>query len=471
MASLITQLRSTLAADQVLEGEQIGDDYTHDECLNLGGNRPAALVRPSTTAEVSAILRLCQEHRVAVTVRGSGTGLSGGCIPAPDGILLSTERMKRIVEVDLDNHIAVVQPGVTLGELDEATRPHGLTYPIQPGEASASLGGNVATNAGGMRAVKYGVTRNQVLGLQVVLAGGDVVDCGGKFVKASSGYDLTQLVIGSEGTLGVVTEITVKLVPRLTHRQSLLAPFENVEQITRAVPKIVQSGVGPLFVEYLDALSMAGVLQRQKLELGIPEAVRSRALAYLLIVVESTSETRNQEDVEQLGQLCVEQGACDVYVLPKNQAGKVIQGREESFWAGKAAGLSDQVDVVVPRAQLATFMAESQRIASETASLIVGTGHAGDGNVHLGIFQPDEAVRTRVMNAIFDASQKLGGIVSAEHGIGLAKKKYYNAREQPAKLALMRRIKLAFDPYGIMNPGKVFDLDASEHERRETLPS
>jgi glycolate oxidase len=349
---------------------------------------------------------------------------------------------------------------VTLGELDEATRPHGLTYPIQPGEASASLGGNVATNAGGMRAVKYGVTRNQVLGLQLVLPGGDVIDCGGKFVKASSGYDLTQLVIGSEGTLGVVTEIIVKLVPRLIHRQSLLAPFENVEQITRAVPKIVQSGVGPLFVEYLDALSMAGVLQRQKLELGIPEAVRSRALAYLLIVVESASEARNAEDVEQLGQLCVEHGACDVYVLPKNQAGKLIQGREESFWAGKAAGLHDQVDVVVPRAQLAVFMAESQRIATETSSLIVGTGHAGDGNVHLGIFQPDEVVRTRVLNAIFDAGQKLGGIVSAEHGIGLAKKKYYTAREQPAKLALMRRIKTAFDPHGIMNPGKVFDLEA-----------
>ena len=459
MENVITQLRTVLAADQVLSGDQIGDDYAHDECLNIGGTRPALVVRPATTEQVSAVLELCQRHRLPVTVRGSGTGLSGGCIPAQGSLVLSTERMKKIVEVDTENHIAVVQPGVTLGELDEATHPLGLSYPIQPGEQSASLGGNVATNAGGMRAVKYGVTRNQVLGLQLVLPGGEVIDCGGKFVKASSGYDLTQLVIGSEGTLGVVTQVTLKLVPRLIHHQCLLAPFENVEQITRAVPKIVQSGVGPLFVEYMDALSMAGVLSRQKIDLGIPEDVRSRALAYLLIVVESASEARNAEDVEQLGTLCIEHGACDVYVLPKNQAGKVIQGREESFWAGKAAGLSDQVDVVVPRAQLAVFMAESQRIASETQSLIVGTGHAGDGNVHLGIFQPDEAVRSKVMNAIYDASQKLGGIVSAEHGIGLAKKPYYTAREQPAKLALMRRIKLAFDPLGIMNPGKVFDLD------------
>jgi glycolate oxidase len=459
MESLITQLRGELAADQVLAGDQIGEDYTHDECLNLTGTRPAVVVRPATTEQVSAIMRLADEQRVPVTVRGSGTGLSGACIPASGGLLLSTERMKRILELDIENHMAVVQPGVTLAELEAATRPHGLTYPIQPGEESASLGGNVATNAGGMRAVKYGVTRNQVFGLQLVLPGGDVIDCGGKFVKASSGYDLTQLVIGSEGTLGVVTAITVKLVPWLAHRECLLAPFENVDQITRAVPKIVQSGVGPLFVEYLDALSMAGVLTRQKIELGIPESIRSRALAYLLIVVESASAARNAEDVEELGKLCVEHGACDVYVLPKNQAGKVIAGREESFWAGKAAGLNDQVDVVVPRAQLATFMAESQRIASETSSLIVGTGHAGDGNVHLGIFQADEAVRSKVMNAIFDASQKLGGIVSAEHGIGIAKKKYYTAREQPEKLALMRRIKTAFDPHGIMNPGKVFDLE------------
>jgi glycolate oxidase len=377
-------------------------------------------------------------------------------VPLPNGLLLSTERMKRI-EIDADNHIASVQPGVTLGELEEATRPHGLAYPIQPGEASATLGGNVATNAGGMRAVKYGVTRNQVLGLQAVLPGGEVIDCGGRFVKASSGYDLTQLIVGSEGTLAVVTNVLLKLVPRITHRATALAPFSGVDAITRAVPKIVQSGVGPLFVEYLDALSMAGVMSRQKIELGIPEGIKSQALAYLLLVVEGMSEERVATDIETLGQLCVELGALDLYVLPKATATKVIQGREESFWAGKAAGLHDQIDVVVPRARLSDLMAEAQRIATETSSLIVGTGHAGDGNVHLGVFQPDEAVRNRVLDAVFDAAQRLGGIVSAEHGIGTAKKKYYLAREQPEKLALMQRIKRAFDPHGIMNPGKVFD--------------
>ena len=456
MSTLLNDLRAIVGDAHALPGEQASEDYMHDEALGVTGTRAQVVVRPSSTAEVSAILALADARRVPITVRGAGTGLSGGCVPRADGLLLSTERMKRI-EVDVDNHIASVQPGVTLGELDEATRPHGLAYPIQPGEASATLGGNVATNAGGMRAVKYGVTRNQVLGLQAVLPGGEVVDCGGRFVKASSGYDLTQLIVGSEGTLAVVTDILLKLVPRVAQRATALAPFPSVEQITRAVPKLVQSGIGPLFVEYLDALSMAGVMSRQKLDLGMPEAVRNNAHAYLLLVVEGATEERTQADIEALGQVAVEHGALDLYLLPKNVASKVIQGREESFWAGKAAGLNDQVDVVVPRSRLADFMAASQRVATETSSFIVGTGHAGDGNVHLGIFQPDEAIRTRVMNAIYDAAQELGGIVSAEHGIGTEKKKYYVAREQPEKLALMRRIKRAFDPNGIMNPGKVFD--------------
>lgn len=450
------ELRAIVSSRHVLAGADISDDYTHDEVLNLPGVKPALVVVPGTTDEVARILRVADARRIPVTVRGAGTGMSGACIPSEGGLVVSTARMKKI-EIDAENHIAVVEPGATLGELDEATRPHGLCYPVQPGEDTASLGGNVATNAGGMRAVKYGVTRNQVLGLTAVLPSGEVIECGGKFVKASSGYDLTQLIIGSEGTLAVVTRILLKLYPRLTERTALLAPFENVGQITRAVPKIVQSGASPLFVEYLDALSMAGVCKRQDIDLGIAEEVKQKALAYLLVLIEGRSEARNEEDAQTIGAVCLEHGALDVFVLPKNQAGKVIKGREESFWAGKAAGLSDQVDVVVPRASLSAYMEKAQEIGTAHGTFIVGTGHAGDGNVHLGIFQPDPEVRARVMNALFDVGASMGGIVSAEHGIGLAKKKYYVARENTDKLALMRRIKAAFDPHGIMNPGKVFD--------------
>ncbi len=209
------QLARVVEPAHVLTGDAITEDYTHDEALTVAGRRPAFVVRPSTTAQVAEILRIANEARIPVTARGTGTGLSGACVPGADAIVVSFERMNRILEIDTENHVAVVEPGVTLDQLDEVAAAHGLVYPVFPGEYSASLGGNVATNAGGMRAVKYGVTRHQVLGLEAVLATGEVIRTGGKFVKATTGYDLTQLIIGSEGTLALVTEATLKLYPRL----------------------------------------------------------------------------------------------------------------------------------------------------------------------------------------------------------------------------------------------------------------
>jgi glycolate oxidase len=419
------------------------------------------VVRPSTTEQVSRILALAQEHRIPVTTRGAGTGLSGGCIPTEESLLLSTERMKRIIEIDSENHVAVVEAGVTLFELDEATAAHGLRYPIQPGEASASLGGNIATNAGGMRAVKHGVTRHQVLGLEAVLPGGEVIQCGGKFVKVSSGYDLTQLIIGSEGTLCVVTKATLKLVPRMTQRLTLLAPFENAEDITRAVPKVVHSGVSPSLVEYLDWVGMGGAVRRGGADLSIPEEMKQKAKAYLLVVLEGNDSNRVQEDGESLGELLLGENALDVFFLSESEASKIIEGREGAFWSGKEAGMADQVDVVVPRASLSKYVESVQGIAQAHQTFITFTGHAGDGNIHLGIFQNDPKVFSDVMGEIYDLATKMGGMVSAEHGIGRAKKKYYQKLEDPVRLALMRKIKAAFDPENIMNPGVVFDGQTS----------
>src|SRR5690606_7954247 len=218
--------------------------------------------------------------------RGSGTGLSGACVPVEGGVVVSFERMASILEIDATNHVAVVQPGVTLQQLDEALQPHGLVYPVFPGESSASLGGNVATNAGGMRAVKYGVTRHQVLGLTAVLGTGETLSTGGKFVKATTGYDLTQLIIGSEGTLALVTEAILRLYPRPAHAATLLAPFTTLEAIAEAVPRIVASGIGPLIVEYIDRMAMAGIVKASGLDLGVPADVKSHAAAYLVVVLE-----------------------------------------------------------------------------------------------------------------------------------------------------------------------------------------
>ena len=452
MTNIAARLLEILPAGQVLTGEAITDDYTHDESLTCTPQRPAVVVFPVTTQDVVAVIRLADEVLAPVTTRGSGTGLSGGCVPRPGGILLSFERMNRILEIDTDNQVAVVQPGVTLAQLDEATAADGLVYPVFPGENSASLGGNVATNAGGMRAVKYGVTRHQVLGLEAVLATGEVIRTGGKFVKATTGYDLTQLIVGSEGTLAVVTEIALRLYPRPAHSATVLVPFRSITEIAAAVPRIIASGADPLVLEYIDTLSMAAATANVGLDLGISAEVKDAALAYLVVVLENGRSDRLDEDVNTLGGLLEELGAIGVYVLPPVSAVRLLDAREKAFWVAKQFGANDIVDVVVPRASIPDYLAAVSRLTQEHATTVVGAGHAGDGNVHLSIFQSDDETRHTVMYAIFEAGLAFGGAISAEHGIGTEKKPYFLALEDPTKIRLMRGIKLSFDPHGILNP-------------------
>ena len=457
MADVIERLAEVVPAERLLSGDAIGEDYTHDECLTVAAVTPSVVVRPESTAEVAEVLRFADAERIPVTARGAGTGLSGSAIPGAESIVVSFERMDRVLEIDTENHIAVVQPGVRLDQLDQITREHGLVYPVFPGEYSASLGGNVATNAGGMRAVKYGVTRHHVLGLETVLPGGQVMRTGGKFVKASSGYDLTQLVIGSEGTLALVTEATLKLYPRAQHAATVLAPFTTLEQVTSAVPRIVDSGIGPLILEYIDLLTMSATQSFCGLELGIPQEVKDTALAYLVVMLEDSVESRLDEDTQQLAEMLSTLGAIDVYVLPPSSAAELIDAREKAFWMAKANGADDVIDIVVPRASIPAFMDRVSALAGEYEAWIAGCGHAGDGNVHMGVFCGDDDKRSQLLTALFAAGIELGGAISGEHGVGVAKKPYFNALEDPEKLALMRRIKSAFDPNGILNPGVIFD--------------
>lgn len=438
-------------------GDAVGEDLTHDEALGLAPVRPLAVVRPASTDEVAAVVRWASAAGVPLTARGSGTGLSGACLPRADGVVVSFERMGAIVEIDADDQVAVVQPGVTLAELDAATAAHGLVYPVFPGESSASLGGNVATNAGGMRAVRYGVTRHNVLGLTAVTGAGDVIHTGGRIVKATSGYDLTQLIIGSEGTLAVATEVTLRLHPRLTHGATILVPFPDLEHVAAAVPRIVASGIGPTILEYIDLVTMGAITANVGLDLGVPADVQAAALAYLVIVLENRTAARVEEDTAELAALVEAMGALDVYVLPSGAGAALIDAREKAFWTAKAAGAHDIVDVVVPRGRIPEYLARCQELAAQHESLVVGCGHAGDGNVHLSVFQPDPVVRSRLMSAILSAGVSLGGAVSGEHGIGRSKKPYFLETVEPAALELMRGIKATFDPAGILNPGAIFD--------------
>jgi glycolate oxidase len=457
MTDLVSRLRDALGSGNVLSGDAIPDDYAHDEALTATPVVPLAVARPGDAQDVAKLLGIAAELGIPVTARGSGTGLSGACIPRADGIVCSFERMNKILEIDLDNHVAVVEPGVTLDQLDEATAAHHLVYPVFPGENSASLGGNVATNAGGMRAVKYGVTRNQVLGLEAVLATGEIIRTGGKFVKATTGYDLTQLIIGSEGTLAMVTQATLKLYPRPPEIATVLVPFASLEDVASAVPTIVRSGVDPMVLEYVDGTGMTLLAANVGLDLGIPDDVQAKAAAYLIVVLEGHHADRVEADLGALAELVGTLGALDVYVLPPRSGALLIEAREKAFWVIKGMGANDIVDVVVPRASVPEYLAQVRAIGEEHGTFIGAAGHAGDGNIHLSVFQADDAVRKVVMRAILEAGIGLGGAISAEHGIGKEKKQYFLELEDPAKLALMRRIKAAFDPHGILNPGTLLD--------------
>ena len=432
--------------------------------------RPAYLAKPARTDEVARLLKTATEHRIPVTARGSGTGLSGAAIPRADALLISFERMNAVLEVDTTNQVAVVQPGVTLTELDAATVDFGLRYMVHPGELSSSVGGNVGTNAGGMRAVKYGIARHNVLGLQAALPTGEIIRTGGKIAKVSTGYDLTQLIVGSEGTLALATEVIVKLHPRLDHSATVLAPFADFDQVMAAVPKILASGLGPYILEYVDNMTMAALVHTQNLELGIPDTIRDTCQAYLVVALENRTADRLDEDVERAGELLAELGALDVYVLEGGSARKLIEAREKAFWTLKAVGADDLIDTVVPRGAMPKFLAAARGLAAAAGGGAVGCGHAGDGNVHLAIFCKDPDVRKKLMTDIFALAMELGGAISGEHGLGRAKTPYFLDLEDPVKVDLLRRIKRSFDPAGILNPDVLFAAEEPINDRSPQSP-
>jgi glycolate oxidase len=455
MTDVLEELRKVVGDANVRSGSEVHPDYTHDEAMTTEPIAPLAVVLPTSTTDVTEILRVASQWRVPVVSRGSGTGLSGGCQPVADGIVIAFDHMREIREIDVENQVAVVEPGVTLEQLDQALAPLGLAYPVSPGEQSASLGGNVATNAGGMRAVRYGVTRHHVLGLEVVLADGTVMRTGGKFVKSSSGYDLTQLLIGSEGTLAVTTEVTLKVQPRRVEVTTVLAPFATLAAVAHAVPPIVASGVDPSILEYIDVLAMAGITANVGLDLGIPDDIRAATLAYLVVVLEGTNPTRLAEDTEALAGLLSTCGALDVFVLPGRAGAELISAREKAFFASKAAGADDIVDAVVPRAGIPAYLARVAELADRHGALITGCGHVGDGNVHLSIFQPAADRRAALLHEIFETAIAAGGAISGEHGIGTAKLSYFLETQDAVNLALMRSIKAVFDPLGILGPDRL----------------
>ena len=424
----VSCLREIVGEKYVLTGDAISEDYAHDE---LGEVRafPEVLVEPGSAEEVAQVLRYAYLKGFPVTTRGAGTGLVGGCVPLYGGVLLTTRRLNRILEIDTDNLMATVEAGVVLMDFQETVEKLGLLYAPDPGEKSATIGGNVATNAGGMRAVKYGVTRDHVVGLEVVLPTGEIVQLGGKVAKTSSGYSLLHLMIGSEGTLGVITKVTVKLLPRPAKVLTLLVPFASLEQAIETVPQIMRSRLLPQAIELVER----DVLLSAERFLGKPFPHRTSP-AYLILRFDGNPGDI-EANYEATAELLLEAGAQDVLIAD-------TVDRQEGIWnvrgafleALKAESEMDEVDVVVPKSAIAEFIKFTKELEAEFGVRIRSFGHAGDGNLHIYILRDelDRAVwksrMEKIMELLYAKSRELGGQVSGEHGIGLAKKEYLKAR-------------------------------------------
>ncbi|MBT3363953.1 MAG: FAD-binding protein [Chloroflexi bacterium] len=457
---LIQTMAQIVGAKNVITGHEEMASYTGDESPTSKPHYPDIVVKPGDTAEVAAVLALANQNKIAVTPRGAGTGISGGAVPIKGGIVLSMERMNRILEIDADNFVVVTQPGVRLMDLCQAVEAEGLYYPLYPGEKSAFIGGNVATNAGGMRAVRYGVTRSFVLGLEAVLSTGQIVRTGGKYVKCSTGYDLTQLLIGSEGTLAVITEVILKLSTPPGMREVLWVPFTSLQQAIKTVPQILKTGVPVIGLEFLekDIIDMI----EQYLERKIPF---SENPAFLLVILEGATSDEVYESANRISEVCTTNGAVDVYIPTGEHAKReLLEAREKMFPAIRRYDPIEVVDAVVPRSRIADFVSHVKGISIRYKISITAPGHAGDGNVHLHLMgkgiAPDEweSKVPEMMNEIYSAAVAMGGTISGEHGIGYEKKKYLHIAMDEHKIDLMRRVKAAFDPNCILNPGKVFDL-------------
>ncbi|MFC2065930.1 FAD-binding oxidoreductase [Chloroflexota bacterium] len=457
-SDIVALLTEIVGDKNVLTGDE-RENYSRDEAPKSKSILPDVVTKPENTDAVARILRLANDRNIPVTPRGGGTGLSGGAVPIYGGIVISLERMNRILEIDKDNFAATVEPGVPLSDFYPAVDKHGLYYPLYPGETSATIGGTIATNAGGMRAVKYGVTRNFVLGLEAVLPAGEIIQTGGKFVKCSTGYDLTQLLTGSEGTLALITKIILKLTTPPGRREILFIPFHSLHDAIKSVPDILKEKSIPVGIEFMerDIINMVEQYTGKEIPLHDYEA-------FLMIIAEADNEDEINRAACDIGEVCRNHGAVDVFIPGSERAKRnLLEAREKFYSVIGHFGMLDLADVVVPRSRIAEFAERVKGIGSKHGIPVVIYGHAGDGNVHLhpmgqGVGEGEEKVK-KLLTEIYEVGVSLGGTISGEHGLGFAKKGYLPIAADENKIDLMKRIKRAFDPNNIMNPGKIFDLD------------
>lgn len=458
-AAIVKALRGIVGQRNVLLDAEALEPYTHDEVVGLFAD-PEVAVRVTSAEQVAEIFKLAQRERIPVTPRGAGYGLSGGAVPVHGGIVLSLEKMNRILEIDQENLMVTVEPGVITGDLHRAVEEEGLFYPPDPASLdSCTIGGNIAEGAGGPRAVKYGVTKDYVYGLEAVLPSGEIVQMGGKRVKDVTGYNLIQLLVGSEGTLAVVTKIILRLLPLPRYLVDLLVPFDTFTSVAQTVSDIIERRIVPATIEFMERDSVLAVERLLGKELPFRDAA-----AQLLIQIDGNFKETLDAEYEAVAELCLDNGAIDVLVAKDSRTrDRLWEARRLIIDAlNNESPMNHMEDVVVPRAQLSALLAGIQEIASRLGVRIVSFGHAGDGNVHVNVMQDDlpeerwQEVMPQTSEALYRLAISLGGTISGEHGIGLTRRHYLPLALDEAQIAIMRGIRQVFDPNRILNPGKIF---------------
>lgn len=459
--AIIEQFRQISGAGFVLLDEESLNNYGHDETEHLLFP-PEVVIRPRTAEEISAIMKICNGHRIPVTPRGAGTGLSGGALPHLGGVLISTDRMNAILTIDERNLQVITEPGVITEVLQNAVKEKGLFYPPDPSSrGSCFIGGNIAENSGGPKAVKYGVVKDYVLNLEIVLPNGEIIWTGANVLKNSTGYNLTQLVVGSEGTLGIVTKIVLKLIPLPKYDLLMLVPFQSLEKAGEAVSAIFRAGFTPSALELveIDALRIVSEFVDSS---AVP--VTEGTAAHLIIEVDGNHLDTLMIEMETIGTLLADFDAGEPYFADDaQQKAELWKLRRRAAEAVKIQGYTIEEDTVVPRAELPALIRGVKALGIQYNFQAVCYGHAGDGNLHIRIKKEgiansnDDPEVIRGIRALFKLVHELGGTISGEHGIGLLQKNYLDIVFNETQLQLMRGIKKAFDPNNILNAGKIFD--------------
>ncbi len=455
-AAFLDELRAALGPENVLTAPEDLTVYAFDGTAALRA-QPALVALPGNAEEVAATLKIAARHKVPVTPRGSGTGLSGGSV-SEGGLVLCLLRLNRILELDSQNLTVLVEPGVITADVDEAAAAQGLFYPPDPGSMKVStIGGNVAENSGGLRGLKYGVTRDYVLGLEVVLPDGETVWLGSKCVKDVAGYSMKDVFIGSEGTLGVITKVLLKLLPRPQARRTLLAAYATIEAAAATVSAIIAARIVPCTLEFVDKLTLACIEAHAKL--GLPTTAEA-----ILLIETDGHPAAVAEEADRMSGIARTHGATSVTLAADSaEATRLATARRSAFSAlARARPTTILEDVTVPRSELARMVRFVQDVAARHRLLIATFGHMGDGNLHPTILtdehNADEMARVdAALDEIVAETLRVGGTITGEHGVGLAKKRFLPQQFRGASLRLLRRLKVAVDPEGLLNPGKIFD--------------